>query len=197
MLSSRLRSHAAKMKQSITDAYLERVGVEAGSNTRLHGRPLIALHRGSRIVFADGVILTSMWRKNTLDAPRRCLIRTISPSAEISIGRGSGLTSSTISAAFQISIGQDVMIGSSVVITDSNHHELSWSDREKNRELPTPLIQDRIRIEDGVFIGTRSIILKGVTIGRGSVIGAGSVVISDIPQGVVAAGNPCIVRRSI
>ena len=50
---------------------------------------------------------------------------------------------------------------------------------------------------DDVWIGARCIILKGVTIGERSVIGAGSVVVSDIPADCIAAGNPCKVIRSI
>ena len=52
-------------------------------------------------------------------------------------------------------------------------------------------------IEQDVFIGMNSLILKNVRIGNGSVIGAGSVVVSDIPPGVIAAGNPAQVIRSI
>ncbi len=54
-----------------------------------------------------------------------------------------------------------------------------------------------IRIGDDVWIGGHSVILPGVTIGDGTVIGAGSVVTRDIPAGVVAAGNPCRVIRPI
>lgn len=52
-----------------------------------------------------------------------------------------------------------------------------------------------IVIEDDVLIGARSVILKGVTIGARSVIGAGSVVVNDIPQDCIAAGNPCNVIK--
>ena len=50
-------------------------------------------------------------------------------------------------------------------------------------------------IEDDVWIGRRAIIMGGVTIGKGAVIGAGSVVTKDVPPYCVAAGNPAIVRK--
>jgi acetyltransferase-like isoleucine patch superfamily enzyme len=52
-------------------------------------------------------------------------------------------------------------------------------------------------IEDGVFIGARSIIIKGVTIGRGSVVGAGSVVSCDVPPQVIVAGNPAKILKEL
>lgn len=54
-----------------------------------------------------------------------------------------------------------------------------------------------ITIEDDVWIGANSTVCGGVTIGKGSIIGAGSVVNKDIPSGVIAAGNPCRVIRKI
>ena len=54
-----------------------------------------------------------------------------------------------------------------------------------------------IKIEDDVLIGANSIILKGVTIGKRTIIGAGSVVTKSIPSDCVAAGNPCRVIKSL
>lgn len=54
-----------------------------------------------------------------------------------------------------------------------------------------------IVIEDDVWLGTNSIVLKGVTIGARTIIGAGSVVTKDIPADCIAAGNPCKVIRKI
>ena len=54
-----------------------------------------------------------------------------------------------------------------------------------------------ITLEDGVWIGANATVCGGVTIGKGSIIGAGSVVTKDIPAGVIAVGNPCRVMREI
>lgn len=54
-----------------------------------------------------------------------------------------------------------------------------------------------VRIEDGVFIGVNSVVMPDVTIGRNSIIGAGSIVTHHIPPGVIAAGNPARIIRHI
>ena len=91
-----------------------------------------------------------------------------------------------------VTIGQNCLIGDAVLILDSDFHALS---REGRRSLPA--ITAPVVLEDNVFIGSRTIILKGVTIGKDSVIGAGSVVARSIPSGVIAAGNPAKVIRSL
>lgn len=86
------------------------------------------------------------------------------------------------------------MIGSGCLITTTDSHPIHWEARRLNTEPPAsaPVI-----IEDDVFIGARSIVLKGVTIGQGAVIGAGSVVTKSIPPRVIAAGNPAKVIKTI
>lgn len=74
------------------------------------------------------------------------------------------------------------------MITDSNHHSLDW--RVRNLEGDTDRKSAPVVIEDYVFIGARSIVLKGVRIGARSVIAAGSVVVKDIPAGELWGGNP-------
>jgi putative colanic acid biosynthesis acetyltransferase WcaF len=58
-----------------------------------------------------------------------------------------------------------------------------------------PLVSAKITIGEDAFVGARAFVLPGVTIGARSVIGAGSVVTRDVPENVVAAGNPCKVLR--
>ena len=79
-----------------------------------------------------------------------------------------------------VSIGDHVLIAWDVNILEHDFHAAGGG----------PAVSEPIIIEDDVWIGARSIILKGVTIGKGAVIGAGSVVIKNVPPFTFAAGNP-------
>ena len=89
----------------------------------------------------------------------------------------------SIRSAESIDIGDSSMIASDVVITDSDWHGIY--DRTDYVATPKP-----VKIHKNVWIGERSIILKGTQIGENSIIGAGSVVHGDIPPNSVYAGNP-------
>lgn len=91
----------------------------------------------------------------------------------------------------QVTIGNNVFIGPAVGIHTAGH-PLDAERRNQGLEYALP-----ITLEDNVWIGASSVILPGVTIGRNSVIGAGSVVTRNIPADVVAVGNPCRVLRKI
>jgi maltose O-acetyltransferase len=90
-----------------------------------------------------------------------------------------------------VTIGDRVQIASAVQLLAADH-PLDAVERASGREFGRP-----ITIEEDVWLGGGAIVCPGVTIGRASVIGAGSVVTKDIPAGVVAAGNPCRVLREI
>jgi acetyltransferase-like isoleucine patch superfamily enzyme len=91
-----------------------------------------------------------------------------------------------------VRIGRRALIGSFVEIFDSDFHDLR-PDRRHDGEPRMAAVD----LGEDVFIGDGVKVLKGVTIGRYSVIGAGSVVTSSIPAGVVAAGNPARVLREL
>ena len=93
----------------------------------------------------------------------------------------------------KIRIGNYVHTGANVMIIAFNH---AFDTREKPT-IKQDYYDASVIIEDDVWIGAGTIILKGVRIGRGSVIGAGSVVTRDIPPYSLAAGNPCRVIRKI
>jgi acetyltransferase-like isoleucine patch superfamily enzyme len=98
--------------------------------------------------------------------------------------------------AQRIEIGKQCIIADEVSITDTNGHPLDPVKRTQG----LPAEPDQVRpviIEDQVWIGPRSIILKGVRIGRAAVVGAGSVVTKDVPSLAVCAGNPARVIRTL
>lgn len=95
----------------------------------------------------------------------------------------------------EIYIGDNVQIGGSTIIVDSDCHSLSHLDRKEKKMDMKNKKDFPIRIENDVLIGTHCIILKGVTIGARSVIGAGSIVTKDIPSDCIACGNPARVIK--
>jgi acetyltransferase-like isoleucine patch superfamily enzyme len=105
-----------------------------------------------------------------------------------------GMTGGAIVVDQSVTIGDYVAIGANCTIVDTDFHPLGPYHR---RQDPVDAATAPIVIEDHVFIGMQSVVLKGVTIGAGSVIGACSVVTRDIPSGVIAAGNPARVIREL
>lgn len=87
----------------------------------------------------------------------------------------------------RVSIGADCRIAWDVVIMDRDFHRLD-ADREEGAQ---PVV-----VDDRVWIGCRALVLKGVTIGSGAVVAAGSVVTSSVPARALVAGNPARVVRS-
>lgn len=118
-----------------------------------------------------------------------------------SLGWGSHIWAQT-----EVEIGNNVLIAHLVDILDTNSHSLDAVLRRQEAnsrlELNTPFdgVQvscKPIRIEDDVWIGFKSSILKGVHIGKGAVIAAGSVVTKDVAPYTLVAGNPAVVVRSL
>lgn len=93
----------------------------------------------------------------------------------------------------EIIINDNVMLGPNVTLCTADHN--------KNIDFIIKysgyLLNKKIIIGKNVWIGANCVILPGVTIGDGSIIGAGSIVTKDVPSGVIAAGVPCKVIKSI
>jgi acetyltransferase-like isoleucine patch superfamily enzyme len=99
--------------------------------------------------------------------------------------------SSRITACSEIRIGDGCWIGWDVNIIDTDFHRIAG-----NKELK-PFVSG-IRIEDHVWVGAKAMILKGVTVGSGSVIAGGAIVTKDVPPRCLAAGNPArIIKEDI
>lgn len=170
-------------------------GVAWGQGWRIFGMPIIQRHRGSEIELGDRLHLRS-WRTTNPLAPNHAIVlATRSTNAIIRVGNDCGLTGVTLVATERIEIGDRVLLGANTTIVDTDFHPLDPQERQRdiNNGKHRPVV-----IEDDVFVGMNTVILKGVRIGRGSVVGAGSVISRDVPPGVIVAGNPAqIVSSSV
>ena len=112
----------------------------------------------------------------------------------------------------EIIIGNDVMFSWGCTVADNNSHSHIWSKRKDDvihwkRGVDENILgkykdwsnvkKGKIVIKDKAWIGFNSIILKGVTIGEGAIVGAGSVVTKDVPDWTIVAGNPAKIIRDI
>ena len=162
-------------------------GVTLLGHTRFVGRPIIGVAPSSRIVLADGTGITSARRGNVIGCFQPTVLRTTAAGAELIMEKGSGVSGTVICASKSIRIGEGTIAGSGAMIIDSDFHaldeDLGWVHAYESTSRP-------IAIGNFVFIGARAIILKGVTIGDKSVIGAGAVVSRNVPTRHMAVGNP-------
>ena len=153
-----------------------------------HGLPIIDLVKDSQLILGRGLSLCSDSKYTALGVSHPVILKTLLPGAQIKIGDESGLSGTTVCAAISVIIGSRCLIGADVMIVDTDFHPIMVKDRRYKG--PADSLSAPVVIQDDVFIGARSIILKGVTVGFGSVIGAGSVVTSDVRPNTVVAGNP-------
>lgn len=133
---------------------------------------------------------------NSVGLIQPCFFNIYESDSCISIGDNVGISGSTINATTSITIGDNTIIGSGCLITDTDSHPIKAADRLRP-DWPTLTKSKPIFIGKNVFIGARSIVMKGVTIGDGAVVGAGSVVTKNVPCNVIVAGNPAKVIKEI
>jgi acetyltransferase-like isoleucine patch superfamily enzyme len=147
-------------------------------------QPVLLLGEGA-ISFGNDVEFG--WPRSTEFYSGYCHVEASAPGSSIEFGDGVQVNNNAFikSEGPGIRIGANALIGSCVEILDSDFHELHPQRRRGGRPNMAA-----VELEENVFIGDGSKILKGVRIGADSVIGAGSVVTKSIPAGVIAAGNP-------
>ena len=117
---------------------------------------------------------------------------TFDKKAVIKIGDKTRLNGVAIQARSSVSIGKNCIIGSAMLI-DNDFHSIDY----RHRNDPEFIESKPIMVGDDVWVGGQSTVLKGVHIGNRSVIGFKALVTKNIPNDVVAAGNPAIVVKEL
>ena len=178
------------MYPRINRLILKANGAVFGKNLQIPGK-VSWLIRGARITIGDNFYLSSGNGVNPIASNLQADVY-VEPGATLTIGNNVGMSSTRLWIHESARIGNNVKIGGCVLITDTDAHPMDYMARRSSNEgtKSAPIV-----IEDDVWVGAHSIILKGVTIGARSIIGAGSVVTKNIPADCVAAGNPCRVIK--
>ena len=169
-------------------------GVKLGKGCSATGVPYFYRVPNTTISIGKDCQFLSSFRSNNIGSMGRCRICTITPQGSIKIGNKVGMSSTTISSHIGVTIADGTLIGAGTVITDSDWHSLSLDPTVRHTQDGESA---PVTIGRNVFIGTRCLILKGVSIGDNAVIGAGSIVTHNIPSNAIAAGNPCRVLSSL
>lgn len=152
-----------------------------GTRVRLRGRPLV--HNKGRMVIGDRVQLISTAATLELVTDEGGLLE-IGERSLVNFG-------TSIAATKLIRIGAHSHIGPHCMLLDNDYHHLE-PERRLERPESRPII-----LEENVWLSARVIVISGVTIGRGSAVGAGSVVTTDVPPRTFVAGVPAKVVKKL
>lgn len=171
-------------------------GAKYGKNLRIYNKTNIG--GKGHIVIGDDFICSSGNSINPISRNIEASFYTDLEESVIRIGDRVGISSSCLWAKNNITIGNDVNIGSDCVILDHDAHPHDHFKRRRAMAFAIPfkeyskLIPSApVVIGNDVWIGARSTILKGVTIGDRTIVAAGSVVTKSLPPDCIAGGNPC------
>lgn len=162
-------------------------GVKSGRGNMYVGKLWTKRFPNSSITIGKNCIFISKQTANPLGLSRPCMLSTHRPSARIEIGNGCSFSGTAIGALQSVILGENVRCGANTMITDSDWHT----------DDPRSGGSADVCIEDNVWLGAGSTVLKGVRIGKNTLIGANSLVVRDIPANVIAAGNPCKVIKTL
>ena len=147
-----------------------------------------------KIKLGKGIVVNSNRFANIIGGATSSSIM-VGPNGNLEIGDRVAMSNTTICCREEIIIENGVMIGGGCCIWDTDFHPINSEQRKIDPN--TNYKNKPIRIETNAFIGAHSIILKGVTIGKNSVVGAGSVVRVSIPENEIWAGNPAVFVKKL
>lgn len=163
---------------------------------RTRGIPYVMVSKDAKaMIIGCSFAMNNGIKHNPIGMPQKCTFF-VDRKCSIIIGNNVGISQSALIAHDNIYIGNNVKIGGGSCIYTTDFHSLDPKVRASNNDTKARITAPVV-IEDNVFIGARCIILKNVTIGENSIIGAGSVVTKSIPKNQIWAGNPARFIRNI
>ncbi|WP_295103020.1 acyltransferase [uncultured Candidatus Kuenenia sp.] len=168
--------------------------ITIGKKYKIYGN--IFIENSGKIVMGDNFKANSGKRYNPIGGDT--VLRLIcAKNAELSIGNNVGISNSTIYCTTKIVIEDNVAIGGGCKIWDTDFHSLDPTIRLTALDKGVNIKTGTIHIKKNAFIGGGAVILKGVTIGENSVIGAYSLVSADVPANEIWGGNPAKFIRKL
>jgi acetyltransferase-like isoleucine patch superfamily enzyme len=165
----------------------ENKSISIAQNVIIHGKPIIEVTDSATIILEENVLIDSNNNGYHLSMYNPVKLKAENANSIIRIGKNTRIHGSCIHASKSVFIGERCLIAANCQIIDNNGHELCFENVE-NR-INTYGTSKPIYIENDVWLGTGCIVLPGVTIGKGSVIGANSVIAKDIPPFSLVIGN--------
>ncbi|HQY20810.1 MAG TPA: acyltransferase [Ignavibacteria bacterium] len=167
-------------------------GVKYGNGIKVFGLPRIE-NKGSVTLGNNMRLISAKCGYNSGNIAGGVFLRT-SKSGNIVTGDEVYLNGTSIISEESITLGNRIMIGANTVIMDTNSHNVPYKNRLKRWDK---IRRKAVVIEDDVWIGANCFIMKGVRIGKGSIIGAGSVVNNEVKPFSIYAGNPAVFVKKI
>lgn len=158
--------------------------------------PIIEISKGGVFRIGKNFMMVNYAVSNLIGRHQKCTFY-IGENATLQIGDNVGMSATSIVCMEKVLIGNNVRIGGNTVIYDTDFHSLNREQRVKMVEDRANTKHAKVLIEDGVFIGAHTTILKGVTIGENSILGACSVVTKSIPRNEIWGGNPAKFIRKL
>lgn len=166
------------------------------SKFKTHGIPLVSVAIGGSCSIGKDFSMNNGSKGNPIGCFEPCTFF-VDKSAKLIIGDHVGISQTAIICHCSITIGNHVKIGGGVCIYDTDFHALDPNLRTNPSTDFANKQVSPVNIQNNVFIGAHSLVLKGVTIGENSIVGAGSVVTKSIPANEIWAGNPAKFIRSL
>ena len=190
-----VRSVIGFVMSKVVTLYLLLWGVKVGKNLSAYSLPLCRRRGSAKIEIGNNVVILNKLSENPAGITHPTVLAAIWPGAHLKIGNNVSMSGAILYCSKEIIVEDHVGFGAGAKVYDTDFHAVNALKRRERK------IEDikraSVHICQDVWIGSNATILKGVTIGARSVVGANAVVTKNVPSDVVVAGIPAKVVKKI